>query len=160
MAKGKNRSSNRSDHPSESRRDHYVSPSRSVAKFHLPVFLPSPFIPYPVAPSTLLSEVEDRRVFHFDGPNRRPLMEDGRPSRIVLQDRPKNRNRVKPKAFRFGPKVYSQTKAIRAFAEPERTIVCIRRGVRKEVLFAKRKAGRGGNRRPRRNWLSSISCRR
>lgn len=105
-----------------------------------------------------LVQVEDRRLFHFDGPDAHPLESDGRPARLTVRD-PKRPKRHKGAAYRFGPKVYSQTKAIRAFAEPDRVLVCIRRQKRKEVLFAKRKAGRGGMRPPRRNWMSYISCR-
>lgn len=162
MAKGKNRSTSSPSDNSGSRRDPSVrsTRSRSIANFQLPVFQPSPFVQLPVLPETRLLDVEDRRVFHFDGPNRPALLDDGRPSKVRLRDRPKNRNRVKPQAYRFGPKVYSQTKAILAFAEPDRTVVCIRRQTRKEVLFAKKRAGRGGMRRPKRSWLSKISCRR
>lgn len=158
MAKGK-KSSSRGEFGG--RRDHSFSPSPSRSlTFRLPVLLPSPSLPpFPVFTDDLLP-VEDRRSFHFDKPYQPPLMDDARPARVVLQDRPKNRNRVKPGAYRFGAKVRSQTKAIQTFAEPERVVVCIRRQRRKEVLFAKRKAGRGGMRPPRRTWLSNISCRR
>lgn len=43
------------------------------------------------------------------------------------------------------------------FAVPSKTIVCIRRARRREVLFAKRKFGGSGGRR-RRNFWSDIRC--
>jgi hypothetical protein len=64
---------------------------------------------------------------------------------------------------RFGRKVRrraSQTKAIHAFRVPEEVAVCVRRKIRKEVLHAIRKAGKVGQRRPKRNFTSQISCRR
>lgn len=156
MAKGKG--SSRSDSPiSGSRRDHSISDS-PIATLRVPVFQPLPILQS--SPLSRLSEVEDRRLFHFEGPNRPALLDDGTLARTHLVDRPKNRNRVKPKAFRFGPKFYSQTKALVAFEEPQRVAVCIRRKARREVLFAKKRAGKGGMRKPRRTWLSKISCRR
>ncbi|AZL82957.1 hypothetical protein [Apis mellifera associated microvirus 51] len=46
------------------------------------------------------------------------------------------------------------------FGNPSRVLVCVRRRIRKEVLFARRKTGRVGQRRPRFNFYSQISCRR
>lgn len=47
-----------------------------------------------------------------------------------------------------------------AFEAPSRVVLCVRRSVRKEVMFASGKAGRRGQRPPRRNQFSDISCRR
>lgn len=105
-----------------------------------------------------LPPVEDRRQFHPEGVQRPALKVNGQPARLVAKDR----NRAKPKQAvknRFGVKVYSQTKGIIAFDAPKQTLVCIRRSRRKEVLFAKGRAGKGGMRPPRRSWYSSISCR-
>lgn len=46
------------------------------------------------------------------------------------------------------------------FAVPEKTVVCVRRKQRKEVLHALRKTGSGRGRRksPRRNWYSGVRC--
>lgn len=156
MAKGKG-SSRSTNSNSGSRRDHSIN-SSPIATFQVPVFQPLPLLP--TSPLSRLSEVEDRRLFHFEGPNRPALLDDGTLARTHVVDRNKNRNRVKPRAFRFGPKIYSQTKAIVAFEAPERVAVCIRRKARRQVLFAKQRAGRGGLRKPRRTWLSKISCRR
>lgn len=43
------------------------------------------------------------------------------------------------------------------FKQPGKTIVCIRRRTRKQVMHAKGYAG-GPTRRPRRTWFSSIVC--
>lgn len=137
----------------------YLTP-HSTAR---PRLLTSGLSPIPIPTSVVTYEplvlVEDRRLFHFDGPARTPLEDDGRPARITLRNKSRPRGQ-KRGAYRFGPKVYSQTKAIRAFEEPRRVLICVRRQSRKEVLFAKRKAGRGGMRPPRRNYWSSISCKR
>jgi len=45
-----------------------------------------------------------------------------------------------------------------AFSAPAETLVCIRRKRRKQVLFAKRKTGKGGQRRPRRSRWSDVKC--
>lgn len=157
MAKGKGSSHTSSSTHLGRRRDHSFS-TPLIATLRVPSFQPLPLLP--TSPLERLSEVEDRRSFHFEGPNRPALMDDGTMARVHVVDRPKNRNRVKPRAFRFGPKIYSQTKAVVAFQEPERVAVCVRRKARREVLFAKKRAGRGGMRKPRRTWLSKISCRR
>lgn len=44
------------------------------------------------------------------------------------------------------------------FVDPKKAIVCIKRNARKRVLHAKKIAGSGGLRKPRRNHLSEVSC--
>lgn len=44
------------------------------------------------------------------------------------------------------------------FALPRETTICVRRGVRKEVLHAYRKTGKNGGKHYRRNFYSNISC--
>lgn len=46
-----------------------------------------------------------------------------------------------------------------SFKIPRSTAVCVRRSIRKQVIHAKRRAGTKV-RRPRRNAMSSISCKR
>lgn len=45
------------------------------------------------------------------------------------------------------------------FVLPRHAVVCARRRIRKEVMFARNKAGRRGQRRPRRSSRSSLVCR-
>lgn len=45
-----------------------------------------------------------------------------------------------------------------AFSAPHETLVCVRRHRRREVLFAKKKAGKGGQRRPRWSKWSEYKC--
>lgn len=103
--------------------------------------------PDPVRSSSLL-QLEDRRT--FSPVTYRPPATVRRPFRLVVPN-------AKP---RFRARRASKFEAGIAFDRPEAVLVCVRRHRRREVLFAKSKAGRGGMRRPRRTWLSSISCRR
>lgn len=100
-----------------------------------------------VSTSSPFLVMEDRRTFH-------PLR-DLRPVASFV----KSAARVVAKQRVNFPQP-SQTKAILAFADPRRVLVCLRRRIRREVLHAKRVAGSGKPmRKPRRNSLSSISCR-
>lgn len=45
-----------------------------------------------------------------------------------------------------------------SFAVPREVAVCVRRKQRREVLFAKRRTGKGARARRRRNAWSDISC--
>jgi len=47
-----------------------------------------------------------------------------------------------------------------SFKAPGSVLVCVRRRQRREVLHALRKAGKTGQKRPRRSEYSSISCKR
>lgn len=96
-----------------------------------------------------LSLIEDRRT-HYPGlsPYKRPVVSEavGRPARLKLIQNPRHRQP-------------SYTKALVAFAEPDKLPLCIRRRVRKEVLHAKGVAGsKKPQRKPRRNEFSDVSC--
>jgi len=87
-----------------------------------------------------LTLVEDRRQWHPEGPNR-----DARSfSRFRSGLTALKYGAISTVAFRGSPSV----------------LACVRRKARRNVLFAKRKTGRVGQKRPRFNWLSKISCRR
>lgn len=98
-----------------------------------------------------LTDFEDRRQFHPDGVFQSPKVLFPPRSRVVARARqgPKAQNPVRGGLVRF-PSL--------SFSVPNKVLICVRRKQRKEVLFAKRKAGRGGQKRPRRNWYSEISC--
>lgn len=110
---------------------------------------------------SLLSEFEDRREWHPEG-FARPARLFSRPRhRLSLVDQPRrSRTPLNRDPFSHLRSFNSQTKARIAFREPDRVLVCVRRNIRKEVLHAFRKTGRVGQRRPRRSFYSSISCRR
>ena len=114
-----------------------LSPSRSIVE---------PF-------SSPLTEVEDRRNWNPDG-----ILS---PARSIS----KPRHRLKVADRKYNNDVFSnlrnvsQTKGVITFQAPQKVAICIRRKIRKEVLFATNKGGKVGQRRPKRNSYSSISCR-
>lgn len=85
-----------------------------------------------------MMEIEDRRRFH--PAKHRSAASFSRPHH-VLKAKP---SRALPKRVMF--------------EAPKKVLVCVRRQRRKEVLHAKRVAGSGNLRRPRRNWFSDVSC--
>ena len=46
---------------------------------------------------------------------------------------------------------------LRSFTVPANVVTCVRRKMRREVLFAMGKSG-GGKRRPSRTWRSNVKC--
>lgn len=110
------------------------------------------------SPVTSLRLYEDRRLWHPEGryaPARsfsrsRHRLREVAPSRVSEARRSRSvSNMSSLPVHRIG------------FERPERVLICVRRKMRREVLFARRKTGRGvKRRRPRFNWYSKISCRR
>lgn len=97
-------------------------------------------------PSFNLRVIEDRRTHHPLGVFR-PAKSFGPRSDTRVVARSSSRPFQISQGFRF--------------AVPERVVVCVRRQRRKEVLHALGRAGSGaGRKRKRRNWMSSISCKR
>ena len=106
-----------------------------------------------------MRHVEDRRLFHPMGYQRPALDFYGSRHHLREYSRPISSPNVNlnRRASRARPlKFFSRL----GFQTPERTLVCVRRKVRREVMFARRKAGRRGQRPKRFNWFSSISCKR
>lgn len=104
----------------------------------------------PRLPSSRLLLYEDRRQFHPEGVYARPATFDGSRQRIGVSSSP-NVNKRKGRSRPF-------FKPILAFEHPLRVVLCARRKIRKEVLHALGKSGRGGQRKPRYSYYSSISC--
>lgn len=88
----------------------------------------------------LLTSIEDNRLFHPEQPWNPPAELPGLPARI----------RTDRSRFSSVPQ--------EAFAVPHRTAVCIRRKTRREVIFAKRRNGRGGRSRRHFNFNSWVKC--
>lgn len=91
------------------------------------------------------------------------MTRSARPVSYTLVDQRRSKSLPRRVVNRFGAKVISQTKAHLGFHIPEAVLVCIRRKKRKEVMFARKKAGFGKRlfRKPRvLTWLSRIACRR
>lgn len=92
---------------------------------------------------------EDRRQWHPDG--------DYRPARSYSRSRQQLKLSDPMDDLRD---VWQSTRAVLAFSNPRDVLVCVRRKMRREVLHAFRKTGRGGGRKrpPRYNWFSKIKC--
>lgn len=96
-----------------------------------------------------LALYQDHRSFHPEGPFRAPLSLLGRPRPRIIAPQLPMRSGKRPRLYQL------------AFQAPDDVIVCVRRKRRKEVLFAKNKAGKSGQQRKRRRtYFSSISCKR
>lgn len=124
--------------------DHYTAPD-AIAFRSLDESLLGDWTPRTVSP---LGDVEDRRRFHPDDYFQSWHETDGRMGGPLQVARP---SKILKRAMRY---MSSQVQ----FAAPEKTIVCVRRKARKEVLHALKKTGRGGNKPPKRNWLSDVKC--
>lgn len=103
----------------------------------------------------------DRRTFRPDESTRPPSA--NRPFQIVSRlVQVKNIPRqVHGRVNRYNPfyQARSHLRQRLGFSLPRRIEACIRRQARKEVLHAKRKTGKAGQRKPSRNFWSAISCR-
>lgn len=107
-----------------------------------------------------LRSYEDRRTFHPEG-SFRPAASFNRPRhRLVVSGYPKRDSVVRSsRNYRFNKlSSLSGTPAHIMFERPRKVVMCVRRQMRREVLHAYRKTGRGGQRRPRWNWYSRVRC--
>lgn len=104
--------------------------------------------PVDPAQKVMLQDFEDRR---------RWTPEKSRPVKLVTGARARL-TEVKH-LIKSAPSLH-QIKTYIAFQTPLKTLICIRRKIRKQVMFAKKKAGRSGQKRPHYNEFSSISCRK
>lgn len=97
----------------------------------------------------------DRRSY-VPSPPSSPLSRPYRPA-VLLSGRPA-RFIAKPNkpAYYYGPQRLSWQAV--GFRAPKQVAICVRRGVRKEVLFARKVAGRRGLAGGRRNEFSNIRC--
>lgn len=102
-----------------------------------------------------LTAYEDRRLFQ---PKKMvdSAMSFGHPSRVVFK--PHKRVAPKTKSNVSGRGRLKKLISSFSFHVPKKTLICVRRKQRKQVLHALRKSGKGGQRKPRRNTYSSIRC--
>lgn len=126
-------------------RRHQVNYDALDAVFQEPLAVPRLLERWSPGPD--MSVVEDRRQYHPWGSWAAPRLSDGSPSAVAIADQPPKR---KPGRLflPFGLK----------FGDVKKTLVCVRRKQRREVLFAKGRGG-GGHKKPRRNEWSDVSCR-
>lgn len=92
-----------------------------------------------------LSQVPDFATDAFE-PVRPARLFSGVTATVGVADTPKKKNGRSQVPFRL------------AFQAPAETVACVRRSRRKEVLFAKNKAGKRGQKRPRRTAWSDVKC--
>lgn len=96
-----------------------------------------------------LTEIQDLRTYDISPGTRPAKLFTGSTASLTYEPSSKKPARGK-RAKIFHGQV--------AFNAPAETLVCIRRSRRKQVLFAKNKAGKRGQRKPRRSQWSSIKC--
>lgn len=118
-------------------REHFLTPYRSL----------TPTLLRETAQAALRRMVEDRRTYHPERAFRPARLVTGQPVGPVRVS-PQKQNKSRP-FLAHGL----------SFEAPKRTMICVRRKERKEVLHALKKVGRGSGRgRKRRNWYSNIGC--
>lgn len=125
--------------------------------------LPVTVLNTPSLTSQPLRLYEDRRYWHPEGKTYAPARSFSQ-SRHRLRVFEQRTNQLQRRNTRV-----SSTNYMRAmwqsvphqigFVRPNRVLICARRQIRKQVLFASRKTGKRGQRRPRFNWYSKIRCR-
>lgn len=109
--------------------------------------------PVPAVFDSSADLMTDLRAFHPEPAATRPYTRtNGRPARVVAT--PVKKRDGGPKAQRAAL-LHPSTLL---FASPQSVSVCVRRGVRKEVLHAKNVAGKVGLRKPKMKPSSQISC--
>lgn len=98
-----------------------------------------------------LTQLEDRRTWHPEGPRRPARMRNSYRHRLRAVQTPKTRQ-------------YQATRAQNKYREdigfvtPNKVFICIRRKIRQQVLHALRKTGKVGQKRPRWTEYSTIKC--
>lgn len=102
------------------------------------------------ASRNLLSQVEDFRKFDFEPATRPARLFSGAPAKFSVSATPIKKSRA--------PGRQAKQRVQMAFTAPRETIVCIRRSTRKEVLFAKKKTGKRGQRKARWSAWSRYKC--
>lgn len=106
---------------------------------------------------TNLADVEDGRLWHPD-PEQGALTIGGRFAQVVVHKRPiVSRSNTIWSAS--GLPVGVQVPVGVRFESPLKVITCVRRKVRRQIMFATGRSGKGVKKRqPRRNWRSNVSC--
>jgi len=103
-------------------------------------------------PALPMTSVEDRRTFHPDGLNR-PFASFSRPRHRLEVTRALRQNIPATSSL-----LWSVPKSV-SFVAPKRVLTCVRRSIRKQVIFATGYSGRNGAKKYSRNSASQISCR-
>jgi len=102
-------------------------------------------------PSSSLTQIQDLRTFDFSPGTRPAKLFSGSNASVGFVPNVNHGRQAKGRQAKlFNGQM--------AFTAPAQTLVCVRRARRKEVLFAKKKTGKGGQRKPRRSTWSNYKC--
>lgn len=106
-------------------------------------------------------KMDDRRRYHPEG-GRRPTNSIRRESRhLIAVPNRSNPTKTKPyRTFSYSQTVFNEPPARVSYKIPSEVTVCVRRSRRRQVMFAKNKAGKAGQKKPHWNSLSRTQCRR
>lgn len=121
---------------------------------------PSPVI---VPRTDVWRTIEDLRTFNPGGPYRSAHSFRPSPVNVTrLSNVAIRPSRNIQRTVRSGQRLQTKTPTLGrdrlAFEVPKSVLVCARRKMRKEVLFAKRKTGKGARSRKHRNIWSIVKC--
>lgn len=121
------------------------------------VLSPTVMTPAPIDPvSDYIDPIlDDRRFFHPEEPFHPALLLSGFPAELEERHTPS----VGYAPARTGKRGRAtEVSYYPAFRHPSSVAVCIRRQRRREVLFALKRAGRGGGKRRKFNFHSKVRC--
>lgn len=126
---------------SHSRSKSNLRNTRDVRYIAKPSLSFRPNISHGLSLANSLQQISDRRLFHPDGIFR---------SAVNFKNAPHSLSVSNPFSRRLSPAV--------KFSNPHKVLVCVRRKIRKQILFAKGGAGSRRMRKPVYNYYSSVRC--
>lgn len=102
-----------------------------------------------------LRALEDRRTWHPEGPQRPARSLRGSQHRFVVASDPSPKRRVSSSRVEF----FSPSVPVGVgFEKPREVALCVRRQQRREVLHARRKTGKRGQKKPVWSYYSRVRC--
>lgn len=102
--------------------------------------------------------IEDRRIWHPDPWVRPARRSDGRIAR--LQVPVERRSPTKGRLPSYVTQNFHEVSHRVGFEKPRGVTICERRTRRREVLFARKKTGQSGQKKPRWSEFSTVQCKR
>lgn len=138
-------------------RDNNFISSRRLRLPQLPSFKSTAYTP---SVTNYLREIEDRRTWHPEGVSR-PARSFNRSRHLLTVYKSPHKEITIQGGYQspFAIKKLFDTVPVGVqFQTPYKVLICVRRQQRKEVMFAKNKAGRGGQKSPIYSEYSSVRC--